>query len=62
MAGSTRGSVEMNLHEPGECPYGHPECDGVGVFGPDPYASEINLDDTEVWECEGHRYESGQDI
>ena len=29
---------------------------------PDPYQSEINDDETEVWECENCRDESAQDI
>lgn len=31
-------------------------------FAPDPYAEEINYDDTPVWECDACRHESAQDI
>ena len=30
--------------------------------GPDPYQSEINGDETEVWECENCRDDSAMDI
>ena len=30
--------------------------------GPDPYAYEINDDDTEVWECDRCREDSAMDI
>ncbi len=36
--------------------------DNSVTFGPDPYQSDINDDDTEVWECENCRYESAMDI
>ena len=32
------------------------------IFGPDPFDSEINDDDTEVWLCESCHHESGMDI
>jgi len=31
-------------------------------FSPDPYAEEINGDNTPVWECEDCRHESCMDI
>lgn len=31
-------------------------------FAPDPFQSEINGDDTPIWECERCRYESSRDI
>ena len=31
-------------------------------YGPDPYAQDVNEDDTPVWECGNCRYESVQDI
>lgn len=40
----------------------YPSCGGPVEFAPDPYQSEINDDDTPVWMCENHRYESSQDI
>lgn len=52
------------LHVPGECPdpiYGY-DCDGVGVWGPDPYLEEIEGDSTPLWMCEGCRYGAEQDI
>lgn len=30
--------------------------------GPDPYASEIDDDETEVWECDNCRSDSAMDI
>jgi hypothetical protein len=32
------------------------------TYGPDPYAADINDDDTPVWECEDCRHESAMDI
>lgn len=43
------------------CKY-HPECTGELIFAPDPFAEEIHGDKTEVWMCEGERYESSMDI
>lgn len=31
-------------------------------YGPDPYQSDINDDDTPVWQCDDCAYESAQDI
>lgn len=36
-------------------------CD-PGDYGPDPFASEIRGDDTDVWECDSCRYSSARDI
>jgi hypothetical protein len=38
------------------------ECDGIQTWGSDPYASEINGDDTDYFMCEGQRWESAQEI
>jgi hypothetical protein len=43
------------------CKY-HPECSGEETLGPDPFRQEIHDDNTEVWMCEGERYESAMDI
>lgn len=54
----------MQLHPPGDCPdslYGA-DCNGVGRYGPDPYAVEIYDDRTPVWLCDGARYGRAQDI
>lgn len=32
------------------------------TFAPDPYAQEINVDQTNVWECEDCRQKSSDDI
>jgi hypothetical protein len=40
-------------------------CGKVGddvTYGSDPYAEEVNGDDTPVWECEECRYQSRLDI
>jgi hypothetical protein len=37
-------------------------CKGPVTYGPDPYRSEINNDNTPVWECEECRYQSRMDI
>lgn len=52
------------MHAPGECPdrgYGQ-DCDGIGRFGPDPYAEEIHDDPTPVWQCDGVNTGSAMDI
>lgn len=38
------------------------DCDNPVTFGPDPYALEIEDDDTSVWECDNCRYERGMDV
>ncbi len=41
------------------------KCGKVGedlTYAPDPFAKEINGDDTPVWECEECRYQSAMDI
>jgi len=38
------------------------DCEGEVTFEPDPFAEEINGDDTPVWMCEHHRHESAMDI
>jgi len=53
------------IHEPGNCvdpAYGNPWCDGVGVWGEDPYAAEIIGDSTPVWMCRGARAGSAADV
>lgn len=35
---------------------------GEITFDSDPYSSEINNDDTKVWECDGCRHNSLMDI
>lgn len=37
-------------------------CEGEVTFGPDPFQEEIHGDDTPVWMCEEHRYQSAMDI
>ncbi len=37
-------------------------CAGPLSYGPDPFAQEINGDDTDVWECAHHRAISADDI
>lgn len=32
------------------------------TFGPDPYNSDVNDDDTDVWECDRCRQDSADDI
>lgn len=45
------------------CGYDIPkDCDGIQVFGPDPFASEIHDDWTEVWLCQGQIYDSCMEI
>ena len=54
----------MRIHEPGHCPdplYGQ-DCDGIGHYGPDPFAEEIYNDTTPVWQCDGVNYGSTMDI
>ena len=55
----------INLH--GDFYIGEGICERCGTsinvtFGPDPYALEINDDDTPVWECANCRDESAGDI
>ena len=52
----------MQLHEVGECPAGHKDCNGVGRWTEDPFAAEIYDDHTEGWHCDGELYESAMDI
>lgn len=54
----------MQLHEPGECPdslYGR-DCNGVGHWTEDPFASELYDDHTEGWYCDGVLTGSALDI
>jgi hypothetical protein len=41
---------------------GDPWDGSLVMFGSDPYASEINDDETEVWECMPCRMQSADDI
>lgn len=52
----------MKMHEPGECPAGHKDCNGEGRFVPDPFAEEIYGDSTLYWNCDGGLHESAMDI
>jgi len=38
------------------------QCDGVMTMDIDPFALEINGDDTLYWDCQGSRHESAMDI
>ncbi|QWT24957.1 hypothetical protein KPL76_06260 [Subtercola sp. PAMC28395] len=52
------------MHAPGDCPdtgYGA-DCDGVGHFVPNPFASEIYDDVTPGWYCDGVLIGLAQDI
>lgn len=42
--------------------YGCEELRDDCILGPDPYASEINGNEEDVWECPNCRYESAMDI
>lgn len=44
------------------CERADENCDDVLYWGPDPYASEIHGDETEMWLCEYHYYESCDEI
>ncbi|WP_288438857.1 hypothetical protein [uncultured Gordonia sp.] len=55
------------VHEPGNCPdsYGNTRidpCDGYATLGVDPYRHEMTGDETPVWQCQGVRTGSAQDI
>lgn len=52
------------MHKPGECPesYYGKDCDGIAIYGPDPYAHDIAGDATPVWLCEGVRRGRAMDI
>lgn len=52
------------VHELGECfdSYGKGTCDGYATLGVDPFRDEIYDDQTLVWQCEGVRTGSAQDI
>jgi hypothetical protein len=58
--------IAMVYEEPDELECSEPCCHCGTTknvsFGPDPYNSDVNNDDTPVWECENCRYESAQDI
>lgn len=41
---------------------GDVDCDGVKYWAPDPYALEINDDNSAYFECDGERWASAQDI
>lgn len=45
-----------------KCNCGHSECQGFKYWQIDPYASEINDDDTLYLICDGEAYESAMDI
>ena len=60
----TTEHLDVILHEPGKCPeifYGN-NCDGIGHWQEDPYASEIYDDHTESFICDGVEYGSAMDI
>lgn len=46
---------------PAICPVCKKPSDNI-TYAPNPFASEINGDDTPVWMCEDCRYESAMDI
>lgn len=52
--------------EPGRCVdadlYRFSDCAGEVTYGPDPAAWELYDDDTPVWMCEEHRYQSAMDV
>jgi hypothetical protein len=54
----------VRMHPVGQCPersYGV-NCDGIGHWGPDPYAEELAGDSTPLWLCEGVRTGRAMDI
>lgn len=51
------------MHE-GPLGYGYTlqECNGIGEFGPNPYAEELYGDTTPEWMCACQRYEAAMDV